>query len=335
MKQKIIGGVLVAALTFTWGVLPVKAYEASDWNTASGTYGTVEEIDENVLNFKGNYNEAAGMFYGPYTKANTQLVSDGIEEKVNVELDLDSMSHGELFDLSVSLDDVDRNYVTEIRATTQKVGDAFKITASFLPTFEVSVTESGVYTYQYEVFVEAGVTYGKFTLLRKNTVIASTDKVNLDVAFSSATPFAEKINSVRSVWFDSINVAEGVNVYNAVPINFTVSIEGETETVEIPMGTTLIQAEVDELIAAINEELEEIGYKFSGFYADEDFETEFDMTQPMNDDTTVFIKVVQLREEDEEVTNPDTSDIGLAGIITAILVAGAGLGYTIKKRRFN
>ena len=49
------------------------------------------------------------------------------------------------------------------------------------------------------------------------------------------------------------------------------------------------------------------------------------------------MNLVQLREEDpkDDTTNPETSDIGLAGLVITILLAGTGLGYTIKKRKFN
>lgn len=119
-------------------------------------------------------------------------------------------------------------------------------------------------------------------------------------------------------------------------VELTFVADGEEETGYIPVGTTYTAEEVEELKALLIEELEGTGYTFEDFYADEELTTKFDMTQPFNADTKVYLKLVQLREdESEDVVNPDTSDIGLVGIIATILLAGAGLGYTIKKRKFN
>lgn len=123
-------------------------------------------------------------------------------------------------------------------------------------------------------------------------------------------------------------------------VKLTISAEGETEVIDIPVGSKLTQDEIDALVAELNAELEGTGFSFDGFYKDEKFEEKFDWTQEINDDVVVYVKLVQLREdqdnnENENITNPETSDIGLVGIITTIVIAGAGLGYTIKKRRFN
>lgn len=120
-------------------------------------------------------------------------------------------------------------------------------------------------------------------------------------------------------------------------INFTVSIEGVTETVKLPKGIAFTEEEVKALIAEIDAEIKETGYKFGGFYTSEDFTEEFSLTNVIDEDVTVYVKLVQLREEEdnENITNPDTSDIGVVGIIATIVIAGLGLGYTIKKRRFN
>lgn len=123
----------------------------------------------------------------------------------------------------------------------------------------------------------------------------------------------------------------------ATTFDFTVSIDGVTETVKLPKGLAFTKADVDSLIEKINAQLKEKGFKFGGFYTSKDFDEEFDMTKEMNEDVTVYVKLVQFREDEDKegVTNPDTSDIGLVGVIVTILVAGAGLGYTIKKRKFN
>lgn len=119
-------------------------------------------------------------------------------------------------------------------------------------------------------------------------------------------------------------------------ITLTFVAEGEEESIQIPVGTTLTAEDVENLRTELEASLVDSGYEFDDFYEDEALTTKYDMTQPFNADTKVFMKLVQLREEETDNTpNPDTSDLGLVGIIATILLAGAGLGYTIKKRKFN
>lgn len=112
----------------------------------------------------------------------------------------------------------------------------------------------------------------------------------------------------------------------------------ESESVEIPYGEKLTEDE----LALIEEELTEIfaktDYTFAGFYADKDFKEEYDMLAEFKEDATIYINFVQAKEETgskEEIKNPNTSDINLYGTIIAMVLAGTGLGYTIKKRKFN
>ena len=56
-----------------------------------------------------------------------------------------------------------------------------------------------------------------------------------------------------------------------------------------------------------------------------------------NEDGTVInpTSVKPNKEEHNNILNPDTSDINLLMLISLITLSGLGLGYTIKKRRFN
>ncbi len=65
---------------------------------------------------------------------------------------------------------------------------------------------------------------------------------------------------------------------------------------------------------------------------------------PMTKDLTLYAKLVQLRQEDSDDSTstgdeleeiPNTADINLIAIIATIIAGGLGLGYTIKKRKFN
>lgn len=59
---------MVVAMTFASLVLPVNAYELTDWKTGTdNAYGFVTKVDDNITNFKGN----ATTSKGAYTKAST------------------------------------------------------------------------------------------------------------------------------------------------------------------------------------------------------------------------------------------------------------------------
>lgn len=136
----------------------------------------------------------------------------------------------------------------------------------------------------------------------------------------------------------------------AKTVTLTFSVNGETESVVIPAGTKLTDKEIEELKNELMKELEGTGYTFDGFYLDEDYTEAFDFKNPIKEDTTVYMKLVQKRttekdetpteknetptEKNETVANPNTSDINIYAVIGTMLVSVAGIGYAIKKR-FN
>ncbi len=121
----------------------------------------------------------------------------------------------------------------------------------------------------------------------------------------------------------------------AIPtVALTIKFEDVTETGQIPAGYAFTEEELEKVKNEINNEVADLGLSFEDFYSDEDCTEKFDLTQPINEDTTIFVKFTQLREDDG-TANPETSDISVYGVIIAILLGTVGLGYTIKKRRFN
>ena len=117
-------------------------------------------------------------------------------------------------------------------------------------------------------------------------------------------------------------------------IDFIMVLENAEETISVPAGMSFTSEEVEKLKKAINEELEESMKEVEDFYSDEEYTKKFDFTAPINNDVKVYIKIVELRENDGTV-NPDTSDISIYAVVLSILLGTAGLGYTIKKRRFS
>lgn len=347
MKKK-IGLALFSIATFmfaTYSASALTSYEFDGWVTDGG-YGSAVEVDENVTNVKGNATATDGMYLGPFSKASTAKLEDegGIVEELNVWLDPEDYTHGEFFDLSLGLKNADGNYVTEVRAFTQKVGDAFKITFSVAPDFETTVTSKGVYTYHYEVYVEDGKTYATFTLLQGKRELAKSDAVELDgYADVSMRPIADQEGmAVKYLWFDSIYAAYGVDVYTKLPtVNITfIDPTGEDDdlVLEVYKYTAFTEDEANDFVNTIKEAAEEENYNLEGLYLDEDYTTEFDLSAPFEEDVTVYLKVTVIpqeevpSEETPEVLPPQTSDINLPLILSMILVAVVGTVFALRKR---
>lgn len=185
-------------------------YEPADWTDGSG-YGTAEEFTPYITNIKGETIAVGGMYVGPYSKKSQQTLDAGITEELLIDLDLDSMTAPEFFEVSLALNDKTKTYLDEAVVMTQLVEEGkIKLTAGWAPDFEAVVTEDGVYTYRWEVYKESGKAYVKFSLVNDGTVVATT----------GAKEFAS-LNvdgvSVRYVWFCNVNVANGVNVYSRLP----------------------------------------------------------------------------------------------------------------------
>ena len=118
-------------------------------------------------------------------------------------------------------------------------------------------------------------------------------------------------------------------------VTVTFAAEGETESIELPVDFAFTPEDITDLEKELEEVFAGTGYKFDNFYEDEELTKVFDMTKPFTADTTVYLKFVQLREETDGTKNPNTSDINVYGTVALIFLATLGLGYTIKKRRFN
>ena len=179
-----------------------------DWETENGDYGSVTAVDDNITNIKGSDTATEGMFLGPYSMKSEAKLADGITEDVYIELNKDSMANGELFGLTMSLNDASDSYVTELLVDTQKVNDGYLVTVGLDPDFSYTISEDGVYTYRYTATLEDGKTYLQFSILKWDEVIASTTKIDMGETSAVSTGY---------MWFCSITAANGVNVYTTLP----------------------------------------------------------------------------------------------------------------------
>lgn len=212
-KVKKILGVAMVGLFALIPMINVEAkteFTATDWIIDGGDgRGTVTALDDNITNIKGDETESSpGMYYGPYSTKSEAKLADGITEEVYIELNKDNMTHGELFALTMSLNNAEGDYVEELLVNTQKVNDEYLIKVGLDPDFSATITEDGVYTYRYTATLEDGKTYLQFSVLKWDEVIASTDKIDMGVT---------EAESVRRLWFCGISAANGVNVYTTLP----------------------------------------------------------------------------------------------------------------------
>lgn len=117
-------------------------------------------------------------------------------------------------------------------------------------------------------------------------------------------------------------------------VTLTFSSEGETESIQVPAGTIFTEEDLNSLRDELKEALAETGYTFEDFYSDEAMTVKYDFSKALDEDTTIFMKLVQTPEEkntNNESKNPETSDINLVLIVSIILIGIAGVAVTSKK----
>lgn len=345
--KKTFGFTLLSIATFMLACHSVGAttYKYENW-TFNGGYGTATKVDENVTNLKGETTPTNGMYNGPYSKASTAKLADegGIVEEAYVELDPEKIADGEYFEASLALKNGNDEYVSEAVVMTQRVGDKFKLTSSWAPDFEAYVSAKGVYTYQWNVYTEEGKTYVNFVLLQGNRELGTTNIIDFDTIVTPDTknPIADQPDvSVKYLWFCNINVANGVNVYATLPtvnLTFVDPTEEENIVLEVFKYAAFTEEEVEELLTELKNAAKEAGYAFEGFYTDEDYTTEFDMTKVFDQDTTVYLKVSELANEENSETKPEetvkppkTGDINLYVIISLVIVSIVGAIFASRK----
>lgn len=326
---------LLSVATFLFAIHSVSAlteYKSDGWTAGTG-YGTATKVDENIANLKGESTHHAG----PFSKASTAKLADGIEEEVYVEIDPEKIADRELFEITLGLKNKANEYVSEAVVMTQKVGDEFKVTAGWATDFEAVITAKGIYTYHWDMYIkeveQVKKTYVKFTLLQGNREIATTGEVDLDTIKTNDTknPIAEQEDvSVKYLWFCNIQVAEGVNVYTKLP---TVKLtfvnpadKDDKEVIEVYKYMSLTEEEVSVFEKELEKAAKKEGYKFEGFYADKDLKEKYDLTKVFEKDATVYLKVTK------EELPPKTSDVNLVLLISTILIGAIGMVIVSKKR---
>ena len=241
--------------------------------TAGSGYGTKTPVSENVTNLKGETVASGGMYVGPFSKASTAKLAEGILEETYVEVDMDKIASGEYFEVSLALRNAANEYVTEAVVMSQKTAeDEVTLTAGWAPKFSATIDRTGIYTYQWNMFVENKTPYVNFSVLSGDTVVGSTGNVDMDTIQGpdDKNPILEQEDvSVKYLWFCNINVAEGINVYATLPgttvevvqdENALVIAENADETLTSSLennGITLNPADSVEIAVKVAEAAEE------------------------------------------------------------------------------
>lgn len=226
--NKVLG--IFASFALSLGFIePVNALTThlpSDW-VANGNKGSVQILDDNITNLKGELN------HGPYSKASNAMLKDGIVEETYVDLNFNDIKDNEFFEVTLGLKNNKDEYVTEAVVMTQRIGDKIKVTAGWAPDFEAEITQAGIYTYRWNMYVKEGNAFVQFSLLNNNQLVASTQEVSLDSEQAKGpdtkSPVAQEPEvSVKYLWFCNIQVANGINVYSVLPGNAEVSVVDTT-----------------------------------------------------------------------------------------------------------
>jgi len=119
--KKFITRSLFAFVIMGYALVSVNAateFTYEGWKDGSG-YGTKEQYTDYITTMTGEYNDTAGMFYGPYNKESEQTLEEGINEELLIDLDFDNMGLNELFEISLAFNDANGDYLDEVVVMTQ------------------------------------------------------------------------------------------------------------------------------------------------------------------------------------------------------------------------
>lgn len=161
-----------------------------------------------------------------------------------------------------------------------------------------------------------------------NVVAGEIEKIDAGTSGEEKTPATDLTTLTVNKTLEDVVTDTFDEENTEVVVNLTLIWTDTTETIQIPYGTTFTEEELQELIDEINESVAEEGLEFVGFYLDEDYNEEFDFSEPVNEDLELYLRFI----EKKEVTNPETSDINLYIILSLIAVGAFGTALVLKNR---
>lgn len=196
------------------------------------------------------------------------------------------------------------------------------------------------------VFADSYLASENVSIEITSSELNNTDKTTDSSVINYGTKETDQSNNTLVMLDTTVNSENG-QIYKTPTgyVTFTVDILGVKSTVTIPQGSSLTEEEINELK---NIDLESLGltnYELIGYYEDEFFTQEFDFRRSFDENTTMYVQVMEIEEtvpvepveEIDNIENPETSD----GILTYVIIAVigtlgiAGTTFWLKLRKTN
>ena len=206
-KKKIIAMIISVVMVFSLIPTAVFAIQADEWVTGQG-YGSITPNSDGTYTFQGDSElNTDNSHSGPYTKANAASLADGeIVESVDVFINPNTMNVAEKFALTVSMNDTNGAYKTELLANFWKnYNNAVQVCVGLDTSFTAELKETGVYTLKYRYFDKSGDVYAQFTIEYNGKVVASTQEINMNAKTADC-------GTRGYIWFSDISVEGGLRI---------------------------------------------------------------------------------------------------------------------------
>lgn len=221
-------------------------------------------------------------------------------------------------------------------ATALLLGGKIKVLQSvnrgFMETAEITVNGAEIEN----AYASAESDNQKLGVNKKAVINIISGKVKNVAPGQKGTPNenAADISEISYVEGTVVNEPTNFNEEKVtVNINLTLKSDEFADTIQIPKGTTFTDDELQKIIDEINNELKEDKMKFEGFFKDKELKNKFDFSEEINADTTIYLKLVEIKAEvSNKEKNPQTSDMNLALILTTLGLASVGAVLVSRKK---
>lgn len=206
-KKKIIAMIISVVMVFSLIPTAVFAIQVDEWVTGQG-YGSITPNSDGAYTFQGDSElNTDNSHSGPYTKANAASLADGeIVESVDVFINPNTMNVAEKFALTVSMNDTNGAYKTELLANFWKnYNNAVQVSVGLDTSFTAELKETGIYTLKYRYFDKSGDVYAQFIIEYNGKVVASTQEINMNAKTADC-------GTRGYIWFSDISVEGGLRI---------------------------------------------------------------------------------------------------------------------------
>ena len=200
---------MIISVVMVFSLIPtaVFAIQVDEWVTGQG-YGSITPNSDGTYTFQGDSElNTDNSHSGPYTKANAASLADGeIVESVDVFINPNTMNVAEKFALTVSMNDTNGAYKTELLANFWKnYNNAVQVSVGLDTSFTAELKETGIYTLKYRYFDKSGDVYAQFIIEYNGKVVASTQEINMNAKTADC-------GTRGYIWFSDISVEGGLRI---------------------------------------------------------------------------------------------------------------------------